>query len=282
MYKRLFLSVNITLTLCLTSVLGNDLEITTYEQRFLDNFPEEPENCLEFDVVDIDSINNSELKELVNDITLYHFEYLVNEYDIVPLMGPDGEYRAFLVIFSVNSERESTYNAIFNYFNLMYKYDELMWNSETHEDRDYYSNISGNYFKICNTYVGLIFGIVGGDLKPLGITRYIPYVYSLKHFEENNMKFVELLLLPSIYYNYADSSYNYKIRILYEVNNNKMIEKMSYDSIRDELWLKYSNNNWKNWNLKSFRETLFGISTSNNNTVDVYAVFMNIENHLLL
>jgi hypothetical protein len=92
-------------------------------------------------------------------------------------LAPDGEYRAVLVIYSIDQENESTYESILDYCNNGYNFDELTVNSETNEDRDYYSDVAGKYFAKCNTYAGLLFGSVNNNIVALGMTQYYTYVY---------------------------------------------------------------------------------------------------------
>ncbi len=219
-------------------------------------FPEKPAEGIEFDPVD--TYDSEELNALVKEVTEYHYGFSCNEYDTIPLMAPDGEYRALLILFSLDTELGDSYSTFLELSNQERNLLRLMGvavKDDDYELVEYYRQSAVEYGVMLDSYYTFFVASVDKSLIPLGSIRNIDIKVNEYNFTRDNLIFKDLGLLPSPDFYKSTSGKNYSVvSVAEDENGQRYWYKIPESELVDKLWLLYvpeHSCDWKDWSVFS-------------------------------
>jgi hypothetical protein len=215
-------------------------------------FPEKPENGIEFD--SIEYITPEALNDLVREVTEYHYGFSCTEYDTISLLAPDGEYRAIVVLFSLNPELEDSYSFFLELVKNQVFYAHQWWLTKDDELAAQLKEIMLKYDALLDSYYCFVVASIGNELIPVCIISNTNIEIIESNFTKKNHTFMGFGLLPRVYSFNSDCAFKYEIIAIEEDEDGNVFWGYAPESlIRSETWLLYvpSTYTWKDWEVKS-------------------------------
>ena len=249
----LVLSVIMLCSAC-GSALANDSEADVSEYEHL--FPEPPENGIPFGL--IEDIDYDELAELVSEVTEYHYGFSCTEFDTIPLMAPDGEYRALVAFFSTDPELDNTYEY---FLDILQREIELHHIYESSYNVDVYEYEAVNrerieYTNMRTTYKGIIMALINNNLTPVGVADHASFGAGLDSLYLNEeMRFLGFGILPIWAPSFEQcKAYNrYMICPITEKDNGSIEWRLVPErAVKEYGWLLYLDDfKWADWVIRN-------------------------------
>ncbi len=220
--------------------------------EYKDLFAEPPQDGLPFD--SIDTIDENELAELVREVTEYHYDFSCTEFDTIPLMAPDGEYRALAVLFSVDPELEDTHEALLEMHKSQLEAEsksEELRNTDLGASEDYFYQAHNHRTNIASYYTFMV-GSINGTLMPIGVHNHNIFLSTDESAEAVDKKYIftNYCIIPNIYET-DPSAFNYDITRRYKYLDN-IVWTDSFipeDIINNYGWLYYIESDWREWHI---------------------------------